>query len=158
MIELRKHQKEAHTITRQNIEAGETRMILEMATGTGKSYTQAALLYDQAQDGDHVQAAFVPTQDLVSQNARSYRRYFEEMGKEVNIIGVFAPNEDIMREGLDTVTTSPEDILAAMDPSKANHCDWVLRLISGDRRGLCFGFEVRQHVVRRSAPDGIGER
>lgn len=120
MIELRKHQKEAHTITRQNIEAGETRMILEMATGTGKSYTQAALLYDQAQDGDHVQAAFVPTQDLVSQNARSYRRYFEEMGKEVNIIGVFAPNEDIMREGLDTVTTSPEDILAAMDPSKAN--------------------------------------
>lgn len=117
MIELRQHQQEANTASCDAFEAGKTRITLEMATGTGKSFTQAALLADRFEKGDTDIVAFVPSQDLVAQNALSYRKYLKEQGIDVNVIGIFSPQEDLMREGCDVVTTSADDVIG-VDKSK----------------------------------------
>jgi superfamily II DNA or RNA helicase len=149
MVELREHQNQAHNATTDAIEDGKSRIILEMATGTGKSFTQAALLEYGIVSSEDVttQVVFVPSQDLVSQNAESYRAYFEGVGIDANIIGVFSPSETSMREGCDSVTTSGEDLYEMSQSGKHNVIiatyassqavsDACLREENGERVGL----------------------
>lgn len=118
MIQLRQHQNEAHSSSVTAFESGVSRITLEMATGTGKSYTQGALLDDRLERGDQVLAVFVPSQDLVAQNAKSYRRFLADRGHDVNVVGVFSPDEELMREGCDLVSTNADEVLAATGQGK----------------------------------------
>lgn len=63
MIVLHDHQNEAVEASTAKLDEGHHRIIVEMATGAGKSYTQAELLRLYGDRGPA--AVFVPTEQLV---------------------------------------------------------------------------------------------
>ena len=114
-LSLKPHQDEALTPVQAAFDDGETRVTVEMATGTGKSFTQAELLGRFTPEGPCV--AFVPSEQLLIQNARAYKVWAEETGKPVPfILGVFSGKKE---EGLDVATTDPAVIRRHLAESRA---------------------------------------
>jgi len=110
-LELRSHQRAALDALTQAFDAGATRATVEMATGTGKSYTQAELLCRHTPEG--ACAAFVPSEQLLGQNAQSYRKWAQENGRpDPFIIGVSSSTSPKTRAAVDAMTTDPDEIRA----------------------------------------------
>lgn len=116
-LELRPHQRDSLDALTQAFDAGAARATVEMATGTGKSYTQAELLCLHTPDGPC--AAFVPSEQLLGQNAESYRLWARENGRpDPFIIGVSSSTAPKTRAAVDAMTTDPDRIRALLEEAK----------------------------------------
>jgi superfamily II DNA or RNA helicase len=114
-LSLREHQQEALDPLEAALNGGADRATVEMATGTGKSYTQAELIERFIDKGPCV--AFVPSEQLLVQNAAAYKRWAAETGRpQPFILGVFSGEKT---DALDAVTTDPTAIRRHLDRSRA---------------------------------------
>ena len=114
-LALYDHQNDALDALTTAFDDGAARATVEMATGTGKSFTQAELLCRYLPEGPC--AAFVPSEQLLRQNAAEYKIWAAANGHpEPFIVGVFSGDA---RDALDAATTDPARLQALVDSAKA---------------------------------------